>query len=177
MTRAPGELVELAKVTVQAARAALEWLGPDHRGVLEHVAAASPDDMASSRTAYELFRSGAQLVNFSGFEVDRLEMAALPATAVPTWASVVNEAQIAALASLNKVRPPMSVNTGMLIPTEDRPAGPIHKAHLRYSALLMCGLWGGDPLQPKAIHYLAEKIVRRAPEIAQMLSLHGLEGV
>jgi len=113
------ELLEAAEITVSAAASAAGWAGGDEAGVLNYVAARSPLAMAQSRLHYEFdqrhVRAHTRYDASTGFEV-----AALPATAAPTWASRVEVALVCAKSEVGMYAMP------------------------RWCALEACALWTAD---------------------------------
>lgn len=168
------ELLDAAEVTIAAAAAALGWAGEDDSGVLEHVAAISPVVMAVSRYGYEMDQRYAP--HRLHEKSDRLEMAALPATAAPTWALAVDQASAAAAAEAHSpdLPPWLVLSPARSSLLQPRPSGLLTErvgpaddvcrrlradcAFLRYLALRVCAMWGDDPLPLNDIRDLANDV-------------------
>lgn len=128
------ELLEAAEITVAAAAAAAGWAGVDAEGVLSYVASLSPLAMAQSRVYYEFDQRHVRAYTRYDFE-HGFEVAALPATAAPTWASRVESARVCAKSEVGIYAIP------------------------RWSALEACALWtSDDSLLLNTFHQISEVV-------------------
>lgn len=157
------QLEQAAEQTIGAAAAALLWAGEDSYGVLAHVAATSAPTMVQSRQAYAVLASARDFLDSQvqqSFDDELhhmaqcMEVAGLPATAVPSWAMAVS----AALGEANRDMDADSYSDhrGIVMCHPD-PARRQRSAagYVKYQALLACSCWGRDPLPLTLIEALA----------------------
>ena len=161
-----------AEQTIEAAAAALLWVGPDAHGVLEHVANASAERMVSSRYCYwvlESVRCQYGPDEQQAFEKDLIdfvssndfEVAALPASAAPTWTDSVREAisDVLCAARESPTQRDDEVERRRVV-----------ELSARGYALRACSYWGRDILQLDMIEEFARVVDRHtALAIGQFL--------
>lgn len=158
-----GVLEQAAEQTIGAAAAALLWAGEDSYGVLAHVATTSAATMAQSRQAYTGLvwaRGFLDAEAQQSFDAELhhmaqcMEVAALPASAVPSWAATISEALSEASHDMHADF--YSDHRGIVMCHPD-PARQQRSAagYVKYQALLACNCWGQDPLPLTLIGALA----------------------
>ncbi|ORA75237.1 hypothetical protein BST28_22120 [Mycolicibacter kumamotonensis] len=162
------QLEVAAEQTIAAATAAVLWAGEDSQGVLRHVAGLVAARMAADRHAYtsiiecgrtaapthagaEEFAEGFRLTHAAS---PFLEPSVLPEGAAPQWFERVEAALNEALA--DQRADTYSDDRGRSVPHPD-PAVRVRAVHgsVRVYALLLCKLWGCDPLPLRDIEHLA----------------------
>lgn len=165
------QLEVAAEQTIAAATAAVLWAGEDSQGVLRHVAGLVAARMAADRHAYTsiIERGRAAAPTYAGAEEFaegfRLTHAAspffepsvLPEGAAPQWFARVEAALSEAFD--DREGGMCSVDRGCSVPHPD-PAVRVRAVHgsVRYHALLLCTLWGCDPLPFTQIEHLTHVV-------------------
>lgn len=164
------QLERAAEQTIAAAAAAVLWAGEDSQGVLRHVAGLAAARMAADRHAYnsiiELGRAAAP--TYAGgaefaesFRLGHaaspfLEPSVLPEGAAPQWSARVEAALSEAFD--DRAGGMCSDDRGRSVSHPD-PAVQVRSVHgsVRVYALLLCKLWGCDPL-PFQIEHLTHVV-------------------
>ncbi|OBH20435.1 hypothetical protein [Mycolicibacter sinensis] len=163
------QLEAAAEQTIAAAAAAVLWAGEDSQGVLRHVAGLAAAQMAADRHAYtsivELGRAAAP--TYAGaaefaesFRLGHaaspfLELSVLPEGAAPQWSARVASALSDALADRDG---DMYIDDrGCSVPHPDSAVRAVHGS-VRVYALLLCKLWGCDPLPFNQIEHLTHVV-------------------
>lgn len=160
------QLEQAAEQTISAAAAALLWAGEDSYGVLSHVASVSAAAMAESRMAYAALAYVRDcLTTESQHNVDeelhgmmpRFEIAALPATAAPSWAASVSKARDEALRDGHAAD--YSDGRGIIMCHPDTTLQKRAQAgHVKSYALQACLMWGRNPLPLNLIEFYARVV-------------------
>ncbi|WP_368834374.1 hypothetical protein [Mycobacterium intracellulare] len=161
-----GQLELAAEQTIAAAAAALLWAGPDSHGVLTHVASTSAAKMAESRRAYAFLAFAREFVEAEAQQdfdkelssmIVAFEVAALPATAVSSWAAALSEALNEACQHMRADS--YSDSSGIVMPHPDAAVQRrSNEEFVNYLALQACNLWGRDPLPINLIEFSARAV-------------------
>jgi hypothetical protein len=164
------QLEVAAEQTIAAATAAVLWAGEDSQGVLRHVAGLVAARMAADRHAYtsiiecgrtaapthagaEEFAEGFRLTHAAS---PFLEPSVLPEGAAPEWFARVEAALSEAF---DDREGGMCNDRGPSVPHPD-PAVRVRAVHgsVRVYALLLCKLWGCEPLPFNQIEHLTHVV-------------------